>query len=159
MRCNEGGSSIELMICISIFLLMVSVSSASLPAAGWLRTDYEAGRIQSELRLCRELSKGQYFNADPRFRDKQMAPEMKLYVDGDGLRLCQGIKVIRRYKVPERMVMRSSRSIIQFGWDGATQGTTAAISLQDGRTVRYIIVDSAGRIRVSDAPPEGGMKN
>ena len=30
MRCNEGGSSIELMICISIFLLMVSDEIISL---------------------------------------------------------------------------------------------------------------------------------
>lgn len=156
MRYDDGGSTIELMICISIFLLMVSVSSARLPSIDWLRSDYEAGRIQSELRLCRELSKGQYFRADPRLRDKQMAPELKLYADESGLRLCQGVKVIRRYKVPEGMIMKASRSIIQFGWDGASQGTTATISVQDGTAVRYVIVDSAGRIRVSDAPPEGG---
>ena len=115
-----------------------------------LALDHEAARLAAALSAYREeavyaaAQRQEFLDAG-----KYTVPEFRL--EKNSYMVIVNGKIRRRHTLPSGIEMNRGRKTVDFYGTGNAEPMT--ITLRSGTQQRYVIIDLAGRIRVSLAPP------
>lgn len=151
---NERGSLLfEAVIAAAI----MSVLAASiLPrifdgGTGLMTLEGEAARLSTELQYFRTLVMSvQRSHSDFSAAPSEVTPQFML--EGDAYYIRSGTRLILRHTLPRGVTLKSGSRSAVFKANGG--GTPLTIALHAGQEVRYVIIDLAGRVRISHTPPK-----
>ena len=148
---EEGFSLAEILAAAAILGIL---SAIAIPR---LFLQYSAVRLEQEAaKLAAALS---YYRAEVMYAEsqrqgfadvsEQRVPSFILTRKGYYVRY--NTKIDRRYTFPDGVELVSNRTSAEFY--GTGNGEPMTIMLRQGASARYVIIDLAGRIRVSTTPP------
>lgn len=148
---QSGITTIEIMVVFAIMAIFFSLATTRYVIDDTQRLEYEGAFLISELRYLQRLAMMQeYKHNDFMNIDGKYLPIMKIDKK-QGYYILVNNKRIHAYTLPKGFTMSINRKNIMFFRDGNAQATT--ISLEFAGVIRYIIIDVAGRIRMSKTPP------
>lgn len=149
---ERGFSLLEIVLTVGILGTLAALAIPFFTKWGSLwQLEYEAARLASEVRYYREVI-GTF---QPQHREFLSAPKESTPIFGFERReyyLRQGNKISRRHTLADGIFLSASRPQLTFSWSG--EANPISFCLRRGMTKRYVIVDIAGRVRVSRFPPE-----
>ena len=149
---EHGFGLLEVVLTVGILGMLAALAVPFFARWGSLwQLEYEAARLASEVRYYREVT-GTF---QPQHREFLSVPKESTPVFGFERReyyLRRGTKISRRHMLADGIVLSASRSQLTFSSSG--EANPISFCLQRGTTKRYVIVDIAGRVRVSRFPPE-----
>lgn len=147
----RGFSLLEVVLTVGILGTIAAIAMPFFAQWGSLwRLEYEAARLASEVRYYREVI-GTF---QPQHREFLSVPNESTPVFGFSRReyyVRRGTKISRRHTLPDGILLSASRPQLVFSTSG--EASPISFCLQRGTAKRYVIVDIAGRVRVSRFPP------
>lgn len=148
---ERGFTLLELLIVMGILGVLAAVAVPGLRrVSDGLQLDYEAARLASEVRYYREII-GTFQPQHEEFLSVQGEPTPTFVFYNRGYHLRTSTKISRRHTLAEGINLTANRRELKFSVNGG--GKPMSFLLQKGSDKRYIIIDVAGRVRVSRTPP------
>lgn len=149
---ERGFSLLEIVLAIGLLGTLVTFALPVFARWGGLwQLEYEAARLASEVRYYREV----IGTSTPQHPDFLSVPQESRPIFGferHGYYLRRGGKLSRRHPLPDGILLSASRPELIFSLGG--EANPISFCLQRGLDRRYVIIDIAGRVRVSRFPPE-----
>ncbi len=148
---EKGFSLLEAVLAAMVAGLLAAVAVPRLSFHyQTLALDHEAAQLAAALAVYRE--EAVYAVAQRQeFPDASEHQALSFRLARDGYSVICNSKIRRRYTLPSGIEMSSGRSTVEFYGTGNAEPMT--IMLRSGTERRYVIIDLAGRIRVSLTPP------
>lgn len=143
---NTGFSILEVLICVMIIMLSISLIKVGIKTSDDMLVRYEAMRIVNELRIMQENSrihfKNNYFSIDRKSNSRKFI----IYLS-NGYYIRENTDKYDVYMLPKGMEIMMNRKSIVFNYDGSCTNTT--ITLNKNNSSAEVIVDTAGRVRLN----------
>lgn len=149
---ERGFSLLEIVLALGILGMLAAFAIPVFARWGGLwQLEYEAARLASEVRYYREVS-GTFAPQHPDFLSVSKESKPIFGFERHAYYLRRGGKLSRRHPLPDGIFLSASRPQLTFSLGG--EANPISFCLQRGLERRYVIIDIAGRVRVSRFPPE-----
>ncbi|MGP1366731.1 MAG: pilus assembly FimT family protein [Schwartzia sp. (in: firmicutes)] len=149
---ERGFSLLEIVLTVGILGTLATFAIPVFARWGGLwQLEYEAARLASEVRYYREVM-GTFTHQHPDFLSVSQESTPIFGFSRHEYYLRRGGKLSRRHSLPDGIRLSTSRPELIFSLGG--DAVPISFCLQRGMERRYVIIDIAGRVRVSRFPPE-----
>ena len=149
---ERGFSLLEIVLTVGILGTLAALAIPFFAKWGSLwQLEYEAARLASEVRYYREVI-GTFQPQHHEFLSVSKESTPAFGFERREYYLRHGTKISRRHTLADGILLSASRPQLVFSLGG--EANPISFCLQRGTEKRYVIIDIAGRVRVSRFPPE-----